>query len=251
MNKKVAIIIPNYNKADYIEECIQSAVKQTYKNLEIIVVDDCSTDDSVAKIKRMVQKYKNIKLFALKKNSGVSAARNFGVKKTNAEYLTFLDSDDVYINKDKIKNEVNLANNKTIVFSQWVPLNLNGEPLEYTRFEKNPYNSCLAISKILSICMPPNKQLRGYMIPKQLFLELKGYDTKLTHYEDFDLQCRLVLNGKLKYTGKIGEGYRIGTGGLSSKLSNATEVIAKIQNKYYLELNMLQKIKYKFEMKKK
>ncbi len=101
--EKVSIIIPVYNSCKYLEECLNSVINQTYKNLEIILVDDQSTDESVEIIKRF--KDKRIKLIELKTNSGVAIARNRGIEESTGSFLCFLDSDD-YWYLDKIEKQV-------------------------------------------------------------------------------------------------------------------------------------------------
>ncbi|WP_246857982.1 bifunctional glycosyltransferase/CDP-glycerol:glycerophosphate glycerophosphotransferase [Bacillus cytotoxicus] len=90
----VSIIIPVYNKEDYIERCLNSVVQQTHQNLEVIVVDDGSTDESKVIVEQFVQQYDYIRNFRLKKNSGVARARNFGLSKATGDYIYFLDADD-------------------------------------------------------------------------------------------------------------------------------------------------------------
>jgi len=97
----VSIIIPNYNKAPYIREAIESALNQTYKNIEVIVVDDGSTDQSREIIKSFGKKIKAY--FLPHKNANV--ARNFGFKKSKGEYIQFLDSDDIIL-PEKIEKQV-------------------------------------------------------------------------------------------------------------------------------------------------
>lgn len=135
---KVAIIIPNYNKAKYLSECINSVLSQTYDNIEIIIVDDHSSDQSNT-LKKYTKKHQNIHYYILPKNHGVSYARNYGAKQTDADYLVFLDSDDVYINKDKIKNEVSIISQNKVYYSQWVPMDIKGNILIHTivNFQKN------------------------------------------------------------------------------------------------------------------
>ena len=89
---KVSIIIPMYNSEKYILDCLNSIINQTYRNIEVIVVDDCSTDNSVKLVKSL--KDERIKLIKQKKNKGVSKARNKGVYNSTGSYLCFLDSDD-------------------------------------------------------------------------------------------------------------------------------------------------------------
>lgn len=105
---KVSIIVPIYNASKYLSICVDSIVAQTYRNIEIIVVDDKSTDKSVALLKKYKQKFKNFKLITLKKNQGVSHARNVGIEAATGDYFFFIDSDD-FIDKDTINKMVKVA----------------------------------------------------------------------------------------------------------------------------------------------
>lgn len=105
MEQLVSVIIPVYNAAEYIEECLDSIIAQTYDKLEIIIIDDGSTDNSVDIIRKYVQTDKRI-VTAFQKNSGVSVARNNGLKIANGYYICFIDSDD-FIDKDYIEILVN------------------------------------------------------------------------------------------------------------------------------------------------
>ena len=99
MKKKlITIIVPVYNVADYLERCIYSIINQTYKNLEIILVDDGSTDDSGLMCDDFASKDKRIKVIH-KKNGGLSDARNVAIDIATGDYITFVDSDD-YIELD-------------------------------------------------------------------------------------------------------------------------------------------------------
>ena len=100
VSKKVSVIIPNYNNGEYICECLDSIMKQNYKNIEVIVIDDGSSDDSV----KLISKYdvKLIKQF----NSNGSIARNRGIEISSGDYLLFLDSDDVLNDENTISDMV-------------------------------------------------------------------------------------------------------------------------------------------------
>ena len=88
----VSIIIPIYNVEEYLEDCLNSLIKQTYRKIEVILIDDGSTDKS-SNIYSQFLKYKNIKVIK-QKNQGVSNARNNGLKVAKGEYIGFCDSDD-------------------------------------------------------------------------------------------------------------------------------------------------------------
>ena len=90
---KVSVIVPVYNVEKYIERCLDSLVNQTLKDIEIIVVNDGSTDGSKEKIQEYINKYKNI-VYLEKENGGLSSARNYGIPYAKGEYIGFVDSDD-------------------------------------------------------------------------------------------------------------------------------------------------------------
>ena len=95
MKRKITIIVPIYNASKYLKRCIESIVNQTYNNLEIILIDDGSTDDSGSICDYFASKDKRIKVIH-KKNEGVSSSRNYGIKYSAGDYICFLDSDDYY-----------------------------------------------------------------------------------------------------------------------------------------------------------
>ena len=94
--KKVSIIIPLYNNEKYIKECIESLISQTYENIEIIIVDDGSTDKSV----EVCEKFKDERIRLIKQiNFGAPSARNEGIKQSSGDFIMFLDSDDYLYDK--------------------------------------------------------------------------------------------------------------------------------------------------------
>lgn len=104
---KVSVIVPVYGVEAYLEKCLNSLVNQTLKELEIIVVNDSSPDNSQKIIDKFSKKYKNIKAY-IKENGGLSDARNFGMKYATGKYIAFLDSDD-YVREDMYEKMYNKA----------------------------------------------------------------------------------------------------------------------------------------------
>ena len=98
--KKVSIIIPVYNNEKYVEKCIRSVMEQTFRNIEIIIIDDGSQDDSVEILNRLAAEDKRIVLVH-QENGGVAIARNRGLELAKGEYVTFIDGDD-YVSKEYI-----------------------------------------------------------------------------------------------------------------------------------------------------
>ncbi|MCL2629481.1 MAG: glycosyltransferase [Alphaproteobacteria bacterium] len=95
---RVSIIIPNYNNAEYLPDCIESVIAQSYKDIEIIIVDDCSTDDGAGMriIEDAARRDSRIKIVKRPENGGVGAARNIGIDAARGEFIAFLDSDDCF-----------------------------------------------------------------------------------------------------------------------------------------------------------
>ena len=105
---KVSVIVPVYNVEKYLEKCLESLVTQTLSDIEIITVDDGSTDDSKKIIKKFTEKYPEKLKYYYKENGGLSSARNFGIPCAHGEYIAFLDSDD-YIEPTMYEEMYNVA----------------------------------------------------------------------------------------------------------------------------------------------
>ena len=112
----VSIIVPVYNAERFLEDTINTVLNQTYKNWELILVDDCSTDKSVDIINKYSKKDKRVKLFKNKVNSKAAVSRNNGIKKSSGRYLCFLDADDLW-DKQKLEKQVNFMKNNDCEFS--------------------------------------------------------------------------------------------------------------------------------------
>lgn len=121
MKDLVSIIMPMYNSAAYVVEAIQSVLAQTYTNWELIVVDDCSRDDSVARVKEFCSIDSRISLFKTDKASGSpTTPRNEGVKHANGRFIAFLDSDDMWL-PNKLSEQLPLFDERrvAVVFSNY------------------------------------------------------------------------------------------------------------------------------------
>ena len=98
MDELISVIVPIYNTEKYLVECVESLRKQTYSNIEIILVDDGSTDASIEICDEFAEKDSRVKVFH-KKNEGVAVARNFGIQQSNGQYVVIVDSDDVAVDR--------------------------------------------------------------------------------------------------------------------------------------------------------
>ena len=120
MNDLVSIITPNYNSEDFIEETLLSIIAQTYKNWELLIVDDCSTDKSMNIIKKYSLLDNRINIFNLKKNSGAAIARNKAIKESKGNFIAFLDSDDLWL-PEKLEKQLvfMITNNYNLTYTSY------------------------------------------------------------------------------------------------------------------------------------
>lgn len=123
---KVSIIMPSYNSANFIKKAVDSVLNQSYSEWELIIVDDCSTDDSVTIIEEYSEIDSRIILIKKNVNSGVADTRNLAIKSASGFYLAFLDSDDIW-DSEKLKSQVDFMrkNNASISFTQYFRIDSN------------------------------------------------------------------------------------------------------------------------------
>lgn len=184
--KCVSIVIPVYNLEKYLEKCLNSVINQTYRNLEIILLDDGSCDQSLKICQEYESKDKRIKVFS-HHNKGVSYTRNRGIEIATGEYLMFVDGDD-YLEMFWVENYVKAAelSNADIVIGGLTFLLENGEmmqkkPLVLGEFTKNLWNCiCTKNSEIYGYA--PNKLYRTEFIKSNGVL----FDETMKAQEDLD-----------------------------------------------------------------
>lgn len=149
----VSIIMPAYNCEDFIGITLDSVINQTYQNWEVIVVDDCSTDNTAKLVQEYVKKDNRIKYHKLDKNSGAAVARNKAVDLANGKYMAFLDSDDVWF-PEKLTKQIGYMEENAYTFTctSYTKIDEDGEYLGRTIgvrkqsdyndiLKKNPGNS--------------------------------------------------------------------------------------------------------------
>jgi len=116
MSSFVSIITPCFNSEKYISQTIQSVINQTHQNWELLLVDDCSSDETVAILSSFASQDERIKTFKLDKNSGAGVARNFAIQKASGEYIAFLDADDLW-KPEKLEKQLQFMHTQNIPFT--------------------------------------------------------------------------------------------------------------------------------------
>lgn len=229
----VSVIIPTRNREAYLKNSLKSVLDQTYKNLEVIVVNDASTDKTLSFLKTI--KDKRLKIISLKKQSGAQVARNKGIKASKAEFIAFNDDDDIW-QKDKLEKQM-------------------------TVFEKDKdagvvYCKIKRIDKEKSFFMPQGNLEKEESIKEALFLGDDGiglpsavvkrkcfrkvgfFDEKLTRYQDWELWLRISKFYKFKFISKTLVISHLLPGGITKNkevLLKATNIIFKKHKKEILE----------------
>lgn len=190
-----SIIVPLYNKAQYIEHTLHSIANQTYQDYELIVIDDGSTDGSYEIAESMINNRINNGRIIRQENSGVSVTRNHGVSISRGDYVTFLDADDWW--------EPTFLEEMTNLISEFPDAGLYGTsyylikngrkrvaPIGLSKgFKKGYINYCKIYSQ--SLCMPITSS--SVAIKREIFNETEGFREGITLGEDFDLWIRLAL----------------------------------------------------------
>ena len=187
-NSLVSVIIPSYNRRDTIVMAIHSVQIQTYKNLEIIVVDDGSTDDTMEIINKIRNQDPRLFLFQHEKNKGANAARNTGIGKAHGEYIAFLDSDDEWL-PNKISKQLNVFNsnsNVDIVFTGYYE---RGYPSKKISRKWIPSNS----TKLSTLyCENYLGTTSSVMYKSSVLRQSNGFNENLPSAQDWDLYLRTV-----------------------------------------------------------
>jgi len=162
LENKISIIIPVYNAEKHIRQCLDSIINQSLREIEVICVNDASTDNSLNIIKLLSKKDKRIKYVSMIKNSGSGAARNKGIKLANAEYMSFVDSDDFIIDKTAYEKLYKFASQKN---ADIISANLKDYDNKKNTFKKNYFTEEI---KDDSLILPQNYGIPWYF-QKNLF----------------------------------------------------------------------------------
>jgi len=202
-NELISIIIPSYNSGKFLGEAIESAVNQTYKNIEIIIVNDGSTDNTEEIAKQWQKRDKRIRYLKHKENKGLSAARNTGIRTSKGDFIALLDADDVWM-KDKLEKQIEkIRKEADIVYSNAILINEKGKKLEDTLWKKvktAPYagRDCLESLFQKNFMIPAS----SLIFKKEVIKEIGGFDEKLKSAEDYDFCLRALAHGyNINYVG--------------------------------------------------
>ena len=191
---KISIITATFNSGKFIESCIKSILKQNYKKFEIIIIDGLSTDSTIKKIKKLLDKHNNIKFFS-EKDLGIYHALNKGIEKANGDIIGFVHSDDLLYNKNVLSNIIDVFKNS----------NIDGVYGDLQYVEKQNTNKVIRYWK--SKDFKPNLINKGWTPPHPtLYLRKKVYekhgcfDLSYSISADYDFMLRILKDKTLKFS---------------------------------------------------
>ena len=216
----LSVIVANYNNEQFVRDAVDSVLDQTCKDLEIVVADDGSSDNSPEIIRDYEKKHPGIVrgLFS-SANSGVAWARHEAILEARGEYITTLDSDDYYYDSRKLEKEIKLIqfykvkeHKDILAFSNIVLVRRDKEVIAQQGNSETVREGMIFEDIITRSCMIP----RDFIMNKVAYFEAGGYDLSIPMYEDWDLKLRLAAIYNFYYTGIDGTAYRQHGSGLSS-----------------------------------
>lgn len=213
-NPLVSAIIPCYNAAKFLPEAIESVISQTYDNIEIIVVNDGSTDDTDLVVSPYLDKIQYVK----QANAGPAAARNNGISHANGEYIAFLDADDLWC-ADKIQKQVEIIGASTdiaLVYSKFENFcNDTGEKLSVMP-DSTPSGLLFDLILQKNIIALPSVLLR-----KSKLIEVGGFDESLVTAEDTNLWLKIAYKYPIQAIPEVLFYRRMHRGNISSRVDIA------------------------------
>ena len=177
----VSVVVPTYNRFEFLKRALRSVYAQSFRDFEVIVVDDGSTDDT----KNIVKIFPHVRYF-YKPNGGVSSARNFGIKNSTCRFVAFLDSDDEWL-EDKLQKQIKLYKDVKISYTDEIWIRDNKQiniPKKFKKIGGDIFNESLHYCNIAP---------SSVMIDREVFEDVGMFDESLEVCEDYDLWLRILL----------------------------------------------------------
>ncbi len=189
----VSVIIPTYNRKTYVVRAIDSVLAQSYKNVEIIVVDDCSKDDTYEVLLQMQKKHPNLVAKRNDVNLGPAGTANAGIEAARGKYIAILDDDDIWSDRKKLEKQVDFLeknNEYVLVGGGVIKVDVQGKEItRYVSIERDAdIRKILLINNVFAHS--------SVLFRKEAFLKTGGYQKDLKYFADWDLWLKLGTIGK-------------------------------------------------------
>lgn len=235
----VSVIMPTYNVEQFVAEAIESILNQSYSNIEFVIVDDCSTDNTYKICEEYAQNDSRIKLLRNEKNSKIEFSLNRALKNCTGKYVIRMDGDDI---SDKfrieiMKNYLDSHEDIKLVGTSAITINTNNEEIGRTIFLSD-------FSMIKKTCLLKTPVVHIWMTYKYIYDELNGY-RKLFATEDYDFILRLITSGYKCSNISDYFGYKIRVNRVGN--SSNTYGVKKLKSRWYTANLYKERIKGKFD----
>lgn len=236
---QISVVMPLFNGEKYVYEAILSLLNQTILPLEIIVIDDCSTDLSYEIVKGLSSENNLIKLYKQTSNKGVSATRNYGISITKGNWIMFLDADDI-VKPNLIQSNLELIKrfnqksdeNWVLIYSAIEQINSCGEVLNSIQSVQRNCREIFGYEIVRNEIISPS----GVMVNKQTLINVGGFNEKIKYSEDWDLWLRIAQAGGFVYNEKPLIKIRRHNENASKKIKVMLQAEIDILEKYDLQI---------------
>ena len=248
MSELVSVIIPVYNSAQFLKQSLESVINQTYQNIEIICVNDGSTDNSL----EILQQYSDKITIISQENHGLASALNLGIRKMKGIWFKWFSPDDIMY-PYTIQTLIDEAKNKpnTILYSNWNIIDENGKKLR--EFQESNYDELSNFDYNIRLLDGQLINVNTALIPSSLLQKnsIRDLDDHVAIDYDFFLRSALLHDTKFYLISKPLIKYRIHSNQLSHKnILKTIDYISKIKNEILMQLDDSMRIKYINELEK-
>ena len=234
---KVSVIIPTYNRGNLIINSIKSVLNQTFRNLEVIVVDDGSTDNTEDEVNKITDK--RIKYIKLSSNRGGSNARNVGIKNATGQFISFQDSDDIFY-PNKIEKQIKNIINKNSIFDFCKINVIYNSTYSYLIPNARQENSIIKGEIFNELISRGNFISTQSMIIRTKYMKNHLFDIEMPRLQDYDVILGMIPKVKISYTNEILVDLHIQNNSVTLSPSKLKKAIYILLNKKY-DFNKSQK----------
>lgn len=199
----VSAVIPTYNRGHVIQRAIESVSRQTYEPIEIIVVDDGSTDDTAMRIARM--SVPGLRFYRSSENKGASAARNLGISQARGDFIAFLDADDEWLPEKTARQVAKFEKGPVtlgVVYSGYRAVSPHWPPMDRYPKHRGELFETLRVANVI--------RTSGAMVRRQVLDDVGGFDCGLPACEDLDLWLKIARKYSIDYIPEIAVQYHFG-----------------------------------------
>ena len=234
---KVSVIIPAYNRGNLIIKSIKSVLNQTFKNLEVIVIDDGSSDNTEHLVNKITDK--RLKYVKLSSNKGSSNARNIGIKNANGQFISFQDSDDIFYPNKIEKQLKNIINRNSIL--DFCKINvIYNSTYNYLIPNKRQENSILKGDIFNELISRGNFISTQSMLIRTNYMKKHLFDIDMPRLQDYDVILGMIPKVKISYTKEVLVDLHIQNNSITRSPRKLKKAINMLLNKKY-NFNRIQK----------